>query len=283
MKLAGLSCPCTPETTLPLTHYEVCEQPPVPKRLARRILQAIEEDTSHANGNITVTRLLGCPRATIIEDFIPVTFDVRSHLSISWGLAMEAWIREASDTPMKRRLKGPLFGVEVSGEPDEVNGWLDDYKVHNEISQKFTVKEAPKPELAAQLNLYRLLFEMQDPEWDAAREVMVDKWTKKMAAWHGANVPKNSQVPAWYHQEVPLMSLKQIGEMRPLQGGYTVLEIVASLSGAVAEIKGGKGPVEVARSLPLVGESMKYGKAKKCDYCSVAGKCAELEGKRVMT
>lgn len=279
MKLAGLSCPCTPETTLPLDHYESCENPPIPKRLAKRIIQAIQEDTSHTAGNITVTRLLGCARATVIEDFIPVVFDVRGHLSISWGLAMEAWIREAG-APTKQRLRGKLFGVEVSGEPDEVNGWLDDYKVHNEISQKFTVQQAPKPELAAQLNLYRLLFEMQDPEWDAAREVMVDKWTKKMAAWHGANVPKNSAVPAWYHQEVPLMSLRQIEALRPLQGGYTVAEIAKHLEVAVHNIKQGANPEVVARTIPLMGETMKYGKASKCDYCSVKGKCGELEGKR---
>lgn len=295
MKVISLLCPCSPEQKLPLDHHDHCkgvEGRRIPPKLARRILKSIESDESHRGGNITVTRLLGCARETLISDFLPIDLDLRTQLSMTWGLAMEGWIR-GDDAIPKKRLSGHLFGVEVSGEPDEINGLIDDYKVHNEVTQRFTAAAPPKPELVAQLNLYRILHEMQNPELVRGKfgdYEVIERDSKGMGAFHGANTPKNSPVPPWFYQEIPLMTSEQIGAMRPLGGGYTVEEIAETLQTAVEKIimirqtpctmNDIEAVARVIKEVPLMGESQKYGKSTKCEYCSVALKCGELAGRR---
>lgn len=278
--IAGFRCTCSPEIQPP-THYdEGCPAPPAPLRWIQRVLSDLKSDEDHAKGKLTVSRAYGCPRETIITDFVPVVINVLDLVSMAFGTAVHEYIGSSEETP--RRLKGTLFGHEISGAPDEMNAQeCFDIKTGGDTSHKIKFKEPPKQEVRAQVSMYLLLQGQQDPKVSKFGETEDPVIPEKLGTWQGAPAPKGGEAPPWYYREILPMSEKEIAEMRPLQGGYTVQEIVDMQVAAVKRIKVDKIDANVvAKEMPLVGASQKFGKKTKCDYCTVRETCDGLEGKR---
>ncbi len=296
MKIASLRCACTPGP-LPIDHYHngACRKPPMPLPRINGILASIQGDTTHQGGRITATRVLTCARQVIIEDSIPTPFDVLSYNSIYDGVieheAMQRHAPPGTYTEVRLPLPGQepprLFGVPIEGTIDFLTADLreiHDYKKHSETAQKFKFQRGgADQELAAQLNIYRLLLEQCLPEAHVERLVV----------WHGAMTSAGGP-PPWFRVELPLMTEEEIAEIRPNGGDYAVRQIVAEYvkfsrgaalpTDAEVGLAGTEPPpseesaLEAAiRRVPLMGRKMWGG--KKCvSYCAVKDICDRIEG-----
>lgn len=242
----------------------------MPLRWIRRIMKDLAADTDHANGNVTASRTLACPRAVLIEDFLPCTPSITSFNKMMWGIAIHEAMEPLAQKPP--RFTGKVLGVEMSGEPDELDEMIVDIKTHGEYSHKKSASGGASPELAVQINIYRILAEQNKYE------------VKGLAAWHGAMLPETAMfgpnpIAAWVWQEVPRMTEEEIALVQPYGSGYTVRQIVKYLHEGASRIRAGEDPVKVVRDTPLVGEKMFNG--KKCQfYCSVNEECGRVEGRK---
>lgn len=294
MKIASLRCACS-FGSLPLDHYHsgACKKPPMPLPRINGILASVQGDTAHRDGKITATRVLTCARQVIIEDNIPVPFDVLSYNSIYDGIiehdAMQRHAPPGTYAEIHLPLPGQsppmLFGVPVEGTIDFVTAdmrEIHDYKKHSETAQKFKFQRGgADPELAAQLNIYRLLLE----------QCVAGTRIEKLVVWHGA-MTSAAGAPPWFRVELPLMDEAQIARIKPHGGDYTVQDIVnayVGFAGATtsadlptdAEVglagAGGTKLEAAIRAVPLQGRKMWNG--KKCQlYCSVRDTCDRIEG-----
>jgi len=253
------------------------------------------EDTDHAGGQITATRLLTCPRQTLIEDFVRplaedpdfgLVFDPTRFNSARFGTAVHADI--AANTPGGyKEIRFPMEGQEptvldvgagvtcaVAGRidfisPDTIT--VEDYKTHSETAHKFkyNAKAGKDAELRVQYSIYKALVEASVPG------IKIEKGR----VWHGAMTSAKHPAPPWFDREVEFMPLVQCGEIRPYGSKYKVREIIRMYQWALGEIGKIEAPMysaqwygvftEIIRGVPMVGETM-FGGEKCLTYCGPA-------------
>jgi len=154
------------------------------------MLERQQDDEFHADGRITATRLLGCPRQTILLDTRPVFLDLRRAYSAYVGSERHDAIRRRTRGAFDElKLDAELFGTRVAGICDKVRHDMTeivDWKFHGSVAQQMKWKRhragQPDRELAAQLNIYRLLIAR------SVLQVPDDDFRPKLTAWHMAMV-----------------------------------------------------------------------------------------------
>lgn len=319
MKIRSLYCACNERTDNPLDHYEKvdCGATPLgrPERMPlewiRAILTNAQGDGRHTDGKMTATRVLGCPRETMIKDYHPIVYDVRSGNSTYHGTILHKALEENARADYRAEVEIPEFefgGYRVSGYSDVVaaNGALiKDWKGHAETSHGFKYERFKKGKLdvegAAQINLYRIGLAK-------ARGVDPGTYRPKLLLVHGANVRHGSE--PWFEAEQPIMSEGQILALRPFDDEdhpgtqpYTVADLMKQHAEADKAIKAvlanprlvaADKTVAVDRiiaAMPLVGKNVwrwRWNKAvrrkekqavgDKCaKYCAAARDCAWLQ------
>lgn len=286
MPVVSLICPCTPGE-LPLDHFEsgACGGHEagqyMPQAWAASIVKDRLADRYHADGRLTVTRLLTCPRETLIADYMDVAFDPRSMNSIHWGTAIHAALERDSENLqyVEIRFGGPddelpaanLLGVKIAGKIDHITagfGEIHDYKCHSEMAQKFVGRQMGNQ--APQLNLYRMGLMDVMPETKGKLE--------RLIAYHGAMTSAKGPEP-WIPETLPIMTEAQILAFRPSGGEASVVDIIrAYLKFNVRQVEG-MDLNENLKLVPIYGRSM-FNRKKCTSYCQpgVKAACDELEG-----
>ena len=297
MPIVALVCPCTPGR-LPLDHFKngckgIDGGMKMPLAWARRIVRGRLSDRYHADGRLTTTRLLTCPRETLIQDLLPVVFDVRAANSLEWGTAIHSHLETEpeEDQYVEIRFGGPgdalpparLFaglgglpedGILICGKVDHVTlgyGEIHDYKCHGESSQRFKASGKLDETTAVQMNIYR----------KALEQVVVGATAgcfQRLIAYHGAMTAARGPEP-WIPQVQPMMTEEEILNTRTSGGASTVREHIEDYIGFTARAAAGVELRENLKLLPLRGRTM-YGKKKCSDYCMPGTKaeCDGLEG-----
>jgi len=312
MQITGFRCQCKtdPQAILPLDHYSsgACPAPPFMAEWITTMLMGLAGDTEHCDGKITATRLLGCPRQSILSDEIPLALDVRRLHSGQAGTSWHKAIREGgarADSQYELRLPSTeLFGVEVSGRCDRVSlDWseIEDWKTHGESSMGFKWRNAKSGrvdrELAAQLNLYRLIIAR------LILKVPDAEYRPRLIGWHMAMVraqrgpgeppPKpgykgrmpEEPPPPGFRVTLPIMSEDEIGRLRPFDDEdspgmqpYSVRDIVKMyVDYRAARVAGATLTDALRAHVPLVGRGVWRG--TMCTrYCAALEACNEVEG-----
>lgn len=274
MRVKSLFCACNGRTDNPLDHFQregcgaaakgAIERWPLEWLLA--LLRQATSDKYHAGGRITATRVLGCPRETIILDNKEIEgLDVRGGNAAFWGTLAHREMEALAAPGVYQEITIPPFefgGVMVEGKVDRVSGDFSvilDWKTHNETSQGFKFDNYAKggldAETAAQLNIYRI---------GIAKAVLkVDPVTyrPKLIAAHGANVPHGKV--SWFEAEAPIMTEEALLAMRPFDDDkhpgtqrYTMKELMEQLVDANAAITRGEPVDSVISAMPLVGANV---------------------------
>lgn len=287
MAPTNLRCPCSSEPQ-PLDHWTAgqgCPHPPQARAWYHGGLQRTLEDTRHAGGNVTVTRLLGCPRQWLITDLLPYTYDPLSwHRARVGTLVQEEVARYAHAVGAQAEVKveGKLFGLQVSGSIDLLAGSLiNEGKFHGEKRMdalmgraKWTkppnVKQLLGDDYAAQMNMQRLLLLQR---FEVADKLIISHSAMEDAAWPSERAPLRDE--AW------------IGEVRPMSGSFTVRQIAAMINNfqANTNFDGAVQHEDIVRQaikdcIPKVGESQlvnsKTGKSWMCEHCEVRRECEQI-------
>jgi hypothetical protein len=268
------------------------------------LLKRREADKDHSGGAITATRLLGCPRQTLIEDFVApiaedrnfgLVFDPRRMNSAHFGTIIHKEIEEHTPGGYKEiRFPRPGtppfeldFGEGVTCAPSGAIDYLhpdtvilEDYKTHSEAAHKFKWnRKAADPEVRAQFGIYKALVERG----------VEDAHVKKAIVWHGAMVSARHPAPPWFHIDVVPLSLQEIGDLRPFGSRHTVREVITMYKWALqqmSEITAERGTPSwysafdrIVSGLAMVGETM-FGGQKCTSYCGPAQPyCFRLAGK----
>lgn len=235
-------------------------------------------DKAHAGGNVTITRLLDCPRKPLIQDFLPYPFEPTSQHKMHLGTLVQREIAQhlPAGYQAEVEVRGRLFGLEVSGRIDILGpGIINEGKFHGLDKMRRIMgetkwspaKELLSEEQVAQTNMQRLLLEqtVSIPE-DAA-------FVGKMVVSHSSD-----SHPDWPSEQAPLRDEDWVGNVQPCKGGFKVREIAAFLGRALEEIRGGCPAAEAIGRVPKVGETMfanKSGNNMCKSWCSrgVAGVC----------
>jgi len=309
MKVSGFLCGCARTVVQPRDHYDsgACPDPPFPLEWINAILDRNEGDERHAGGNITATRLLGCPRAALLLDERPVPVDVKRLHSAAFGHEWHDLMAARRGASLAKVVipATELFGVQVSGEVDKVApDWstITDWKVHGETAQRMKHNKRKAGgvdrDLAAQLNIYRILI---------ARSILKvpdDEYRPTMVGWHLAMVsaePHPSEppptprgksgwvpdapVPPGVQVVCPVMTEAEIARHRPLDDDrspgtqpYTVREIVKMYVDFRAARVGGMAFDQALRThVPLVGRNI-FGGKQCLRYCAALPLCDKVEG-----
>ena len=168
-------------------------------------------------------------------------------------------------------IPGVPNGILVAGQVDKIL-WnykgIHDYKTHAESSQKF--KGAPDPNVAAQLNIYRIALEQVVPAAKGQFEELV--------AYHGAMTSARGPEP-WKPVVEPFMSEEEILKVHPGGGDYTALEVILEYIGFFERQAQGMPVDENLGRVALIGRTM-YRKTKCELYCQpgVRGICDAFAG-----
>jgi len=250
------------------------------------ILKKQLNDKLHSGGNLTFTRVIDCPRKVLIQDLLPVYYNVRNANTPHFGTTVHKDCEEnalpGSYTevviPVEGKKQPILFGMEIKGMLDEVANdysWIEETKIHGDKSQAFKVQRGKlvDDDLIVQLNEQRLAFQqsLELPEGTV----------KRLFCWHGAMTTVGKE--AWYHVEVPIRDEAWMMSVRPKQGKYTVAQIVEYYRVAFKKIADGEDPAAAINEIPLVGDTFypdwKTGVGKGCNYCpdGVKDKCTQME------
>ena len=312
MEITGFRCPCKTDrnVVLPLDHYSsgACTAPPGPMEWIASMLAGVASD-DHKGGRITATRLLRCPRQEILADEVPLAIDVRRLHSLRAGTM---WHKEMARHPRADSnyevSLGPaeVLGIPLSGRLDRVSkdwGEIEDWKTHAESSMGFKWRDARggklDRELAAQLNLYRILIAKSILKVDPA------EYKPRLIGWHLAMVRaqpgpgepppkpgKNGKMPelpppSAFRVVLPIMSEEDIGRLRPFDSEdapgtqpYSVSDIVAMyVAYQWARSNGMSREEALKRHVPLVGRGIWRGTC--CTrYCAALEECDKVEGIR---
>ena len=265
------------------------------------ILEAATSDKYHAGGRMTATRVLGCPRESVILDNKEIVYDVRSGNQTKHGSMLHREMERCARPGTYQEIVIPPFefgGYMLEGRTDKVAGdfsMIKDWKGHSENSQKYKyekfVKGASDPEGAAQLNLYRI---------GIAKTVLnrpPEDYRPKLILVHGANTSFDG-IP-WYEQECPIMSEEQIlnlhsfdDDQNPGTQPFTVRDLMDQFATAHKRITAGEDVDAVINDMPLVGQNVwawKWNKktrsrtrvpiGDKClKYCVAAETCMGIAG-----
>lgn len=282
MKIAGFYCSCVGRNVA-IDHYSSmsCKNPPMP---IPWILGAIHKQTSddvHCGNQMSASRLTHCLRAMAIEDNIPSVINVQDLDAATAGTAMHEFMQRHTpkgmlaemELPAEGKPKAMLFAgtdceIEVRGRLDVVNlntAILEDYKTTSEWSQKFRFERgAADGEWNVQASVYRILLKRCE-----GIEI------KHAAVWSGARVGKKSKAPAWFKIPITFMNEEEILDFHPLDGQYSVRDIIREYKLFVARLS--EMPAEQAVAMiPLMGAVTK--RYKQCDYCTVKRICDEIAG-----
>lgn len=309
MKIKSLYCPCNERTDNPLDHYERedCGAVPlgkperVPLEWITAVLAQATSDKYHADGRLTATRILGCPRESVILDNKEIVYDVRSGNQTYHGTLLHRELERCARPGAYQEIVIPPFQLGdyfVEGRTDRVAGdfsVIKDWKSHSENSQRFKyeyfMKGERDPEGAAQLNIYRIGIAK------SVLKVEPMEYRPKLVLVHGANVAFDG-VP-WFEAEQPVLSEEQILALRPFDDAkhpgtqpFTVRELMKQHVDATTRIKAGEPIDDVIKSMPMVGQNVwawKWNKAArshvrqaigdKClKYCVAAEACMGLHG-----
>jgi hypothetical protein len=269
MPITAIRCPAC--EVQPTDHFVgTCPLSPSERNWYHHIVEHELGDKLHCDGTLTPTRLLTCPRKTLLQDFTPYTLDVASHNSPAVGTKIhEVTSRSAL------RLKGTLFGLPIEGECDNhvetpTGWWIDDTKSHSDYRMSRVTKEEAGDELTAQLGLYGLMFEQEYPDRKVGRLT-----GSHFSPYFGFRVV-----------EVPIMDAEWIGNVRPLGNPFTVKQLAGFYQNALGSLRSPQYVTQsyevhawkIAEAVPKVGAEML--KQKKgswmCDHCEVRGLCDSL-------
>lgn len=279
----------------------------MPVARALGIVKRALDDKLHADGNMTPTRFLSCPRNIIIKDRFSVYLDPRADESAYEGsLEHDDLQRNAPpgtyteiQFPIEGRPQPMFLGVPIRGKLDflcaDFSG-IDDYKTHGFKSAHYKAKRVePDEEDVVQLNIYRLCVE-QALEIDTSK-MKLRLWHKLKGAQgralpdrldvhnyvHEDNMFKTPMRTAWFSRDVPIRNEAWIASVKPKGARFTVGEIFDMYRYFHKRVSEGATYEEAIAAIPMVGETMLYG--QQCPiYCSpgVRDKCFELAGRRPM-
>lgn len=244
---------------MPLDHFEQCGH--VHPDLAAAVLA--DSQKKRAEG-VHVTSAIGCPRKAAIESQVDVRIDPSSYNSILGGTAWHKLMETASDKPelCEVEVRGVIAGVELVGVVDRLHPptAISDWKVTSEWAEKWLNKPKDegggmKAEHLCQLSVYGELVE-QTLGWRPTHGVVNYRTHKTVLPF-----------------AEKLWPLEQVLEFRPLQGDFTVRELIGQLD-RFYQWQNQTGALRCEwYELPLVGETQKYGTKSACDYCSVREVC----------
>ena len=309
MKIKSLYCACNERTDNPLNHYAQSDcgaaPPGRPERLQLEQINAIladaQGDKYHAGGRLTATRILGCPRETLILDNKEIVYDVRQGLTTWHGTVKHRALKEHAipgSYPEIRIAPFPFGEFEIEGVTDKVSAdfkVIRDWKFHSQTSQGFKYERFRKgttdPEGAAQLNIYRIGIAK------SILKVAPEEYRPRLVLVHGAEV-KYGEVGS-FEAEQPLMSEAEVLALRPFDDErepgtqpHTVKAIMQMLADATTAIRAGVDVDQVIREVPMVGRNVwvwKWNKQSKrrerlaigdkcTKYCNAKRACFELAG-----
>lgn len=316
MQLKSLYCRCNGRSDNPLDHFEKAKcgsaPPGSPERWPiewlRKLIQNASADKYHAEGRITATRIIGCPRESAILDNKQIAYDPRGGNNAFHGTLLHKVLEDMEAPGEYKEVTIPPFpfgGVMLEGKCDRVASdfsVIKDWKTHAESSQGWKFKDfnEGKQDLegAIQANIYRIGIAK------SILKIEPDKYRPTLILVHGANTAHGG-VP-WFEWEQPILTEEQILKMRPHDDRehpgtqpFTVAELIKQhVDFAVAKEsldpkKGNAtGQIDnIIANMPLVGKNMwawrwnKAARAKqrlefgdKCTrYCTAARECFELE------
>lgn len=230
-------------------HYEVDCQHVHPDFAAAVIADGQKQRTE----GIHVTEVLGCPRKSAIQATADVHVDPAGYNSLLGGTAWHHLMEISSKRPelCEVEVSGVVGGVELVGRIDRLHPptAISDWKVTSEWAEKWLNKPkveggGMKAEHRAQMSLYAELVE-QSLGWRPTHGIV---WYRT----HKAMLPFSE----------PLMSVDEVLAFRPLDGDYSVAELIQQAAA------GDKWQV-----MPMAGQSMAYGQKSACDYCSYRETC----------
>jgi hypothetical protein len=94
--------------------------------------------------------------------------------------------------------------------------------------------------------------------------------------WSTARVSRKSKAPAAFRIPIVFMDEAEILSVRPLDGDFSVRDIIREYKLFVKRRSEGMPKAEAVALIPLMGKTTK--RYSECDYCTVRGKCGELAG-----
>lgn len=282
LKIATLYCPCGPGE-FPPDHYSsgACPDLPMPLAAIRSIVMSDAADTFHADGRVTITRLLTCAREIALTDNVALpAVDLRKRDTLRKGTVLHADLQRHMaggyaevEFPIAGATAPTLLGEPVSGRVDSISAdfsVIEDYKTHAESAQRGKKRRDEPSNDDAQLNIIRIL---------VARGILQQEPTTyrpRMVAWHTAQVSRRGPAP-WISIEAPYMTEEEIGDFRPGGGEYTVLQILEAYRTFRSDRALGVAVDAAAKRIPLMGREM-FNKSKCTEYCVAAKYCDRLEG-----
>lgn len=271
-------CPCV-AGKVPMDHWRKgqCTAEPLPLARIEGMLRKLEADNLHANENLTVTRLLGCPRQTIIKDSKDVYWDPRAEDSAYDGTVTHEDLKKNAPAGAYVEVRFPIeggviptfLGMPIKGQVDfikpDISG-LDDYKTtrSGKGGMPFDLGRAVSVERIIQLNIYRIIIQQ-----------VTGKNPKKMRVWIGWRAParelpdvvdfedaaalKEAQ-PSWWWQDVPVRDEAWIAAQHPYGSAYTLGEHFDMYRHYWKRRAEGASVDEAVNELPMVGLMQFWGK-----------------------
>lgn len=258
--LVGLRCRGCGGLPVGFDHFETtpCGETTCDPRLVKAAVTHERGRYSYGKPTVTVTQVLGCPRAGAIQASEPWSLDVSAINAALTGVAWGEWLDthgELDSDIIKPTLEGEIeidagggdgCYVTVTGEPDFLRPaqlLIGDDKHQNDFGRAEVEKNGPKPEHMAQVSLYGEL----------ARQQHEVTYSYGLLCYHWTLGTKNIKFDLW--------PLAQILEFRPHGGPTTVRENLLNSQ-------------KPWREQPLVGEQIQWKSGKlMCDGCQVKDIC----------
>jgi hypothetical protein len=234
---------------------------------AQAVLHA--DDDYHGVGKVSVTGGWSCPRARGIEAAADVYVNPLDYnamlIGSAWDAAMEKY---APPAQRKLQVAGELAGVEVVGEIDRVRYiedesgsvylCVEDHKHGNNFAHKHAKANGVKLEHKLQLSIYGYLLGLVEGQRTPTHGIIWNHYSGALAG----KTPDSLVLPFVFL----LMPILECLNAKPFGSSYTVAELYQQAARNVS------GEVRW-QDLPLVGETMSFGKSSYCDYCQVRDAC----------
>jgi hypothetical protein len=220
-----------------------------------------DRDGQHVKGAVRVTHGLGCPRRAVIEhveDYAVDPLDCNAMLTgTAWHSLMERYGRPGTvEVSVAGNLATPGGSVAVAGRSDCIVGeHVHDHKHIGDDKLRYKLREGATPEHRVQLSLYAELRAQGGHE----------RPSKGVIWYHTSKAGKDALTP----MPVELLPIDEALAHPPYGGAYTVAELYAQ---ADEGFRTGEW-----RTLPLAGQTQKFGYRVACDYCAVRGICMTAE------
>jgi len=283
MLIKEFFCTCEGKV-FPVGHYESgeCRRPPMALPF---ILGAIDKqvgDLVHADNKMSASRLTHCFRKMAIEDNVSCRVDVRDLDSLTKGIALHEfcekytpeWMLSEYELPQAGKPKPLLFEgteseIEIRGRIDvlsKISMVLEDYKTTSEWSQKKRFeRSAATLEWNIAASVYRILLKKCEG---------ID--VSKAVIWSTAQVSRASKAPGWIEIPIVFMNEREILNARPLDGDFSVRDIIAEWKKFVARLVQEGDVMAAVRAVPLMGQTTRV--FKECSYCTVKFDCDRIAG-----